>query len=368
MARIKAFLLNLGLLVALSFATGSLSSLFLAGLDWIQHNGSYVYALPILGLVFASVPFPAYLIIPASWLSHLAGASVGREGVAVAMGRVLGEKIPESPDFSKDLFSKAGMAAGFASVFGTPLAGAFFALEVGVVGKINFRHIPACLLAAFFANYVSLHVYDTKHLSYPSIFLPSFSASLCAKLALLGLFLALIALVYKRSESIIISAFDKSPVQGPLKGILAGLILFGVLSIPVFHETPGLGAEFLLRPFTAVAPDFALWKLLATNLSLGLGFKGGEATPLFLIGSHAASGFASWLSLPLGLSAAIGFVSLYGGLAKTPLAATFLGMELFGPSAWFIFLIITLIVLYGSGKKGIFASQTWADYLPKPLY
>ena len=368
MARIKAFLFNLGLLVALSFATGSLSSLFLFGLDWIQHNGSYVYALPILGLVFASVPFPAYLIIPASWLSHLAGASVGREGVAVAMGRVIGEKIPESPDFSKDLFSKAGMAAGFASVFGTPLAGAFFALEVGVVGKINFRHIPACLLAAFFANYVSLHVYDTKHLSYPSIFLPSFSASLCAKLALLGLFLALIALVYKRSESIIISAFDKSPVQGPLKGILAGLILLGVLSIPVFHETTGLGAEFLLRPFTAVAPDFALWKLLATNLSLGLGFKGGEATPLFLIGSHAASGFASWLSLPLGLSAAIGFVSLYGGLAKTPLAATFLGMELFGPSAWFIFLIITLIVLYGSGKKGIFASQTWADYLPKPLY
>ena len=368
MARIKAFLLNLGLLVALSFATGSLSSLFLAGLDWIQHNGSYLYALPILGLVFQSVPFPAYLIIPASWLSHLAGASVGREGVAVAMGRVLGEKIPESPDFSKDLFSKAGMAAGFASIFGTPLAGAFFALEVGVVGKINFRHIPACLLAAFFANYVSLHVYNTKHLSYPSIFLPSFSASLCAKLALLGLFLALIAVMYKRSESIIISAFDKSPVQGPLKGILAGLILFGVLSIPVFHETPGLGAEFLLRPFTAVSSDFALWKLLATNLSLGLGFKGGEATPLFLIGSHAASGFASWLSLPLGLSAAIGFVALYGGLAKTPLAATFLGMELFGPSAWFIYLIITLIVLYGSGKKGIFASQTWADYLPKPIY
>jgi H+/Cl- antiporter ClcA len=185
---------------------------------------------------------------------------------------------------------------------------------------------------------------------------------------LIGLFLALIALVYKRSESIIISAFDKSPVQGPLKGILAGLILYGVLTIPVFHETPGLGAEFLLRPFTAVAPDFALWKLLATNLSLGLGFKGGEATPLFLIGSHAASGFASWLSLPLGLSAAIGFVALYGGLAKTPLAATFLGIELFGPSAWFIYLIITLIVLFGSGKKGIFASQTWADYLPKPLY
>ena len=363
MARIKAFLMNLGLLLALSFATGSLSSLFLAGLDWIQHNGSYLYALPILGLVFASFPFPAYLIIPATWLSHLAGASVGREGVAVTMGRVLGERLSSS-----DLFSKAGMAAGFASIFGTPLAGAFFALEVGVVGKINFRHIPACLLAAFFANYVSLHVYGTKHLTYPSINLPAISASFYAKLALLGLFLALIAFLYKRSESIIISAFDKSPVQGPLKAILAGLILFGVLSIPVFRETIGLGSEFLLRPFEQVAPDFALWKLLATNLSLGLGFKGGEATPLFLIGSHAASGFAYWLSLPLGLSAAIGFVCLYGGLAKTPIAATFLGIELFGSSAWFVYFIITLIVLFGSGKKGIFISQTWADYLPKPLY
>ncbi|MHA8094485.1 chloride channel protein [Aquirufa lenticrescens] len=368
MARIKAFLLNLGLLVALSFATGSLSSLFLAGLDWIQHNGSYLYALPLVGLIFQSFKVPAYLIIPATWLSHLAGASVGREGTAVTMGRVLGEKIPESPDFSKALFTKAGMAAGFASVFGTPLAGAFFALEVGEVGKINFRHIPACLLAAFFANYVSLHVYGIKHLSYPSVFLPEFSSAFCAKLALLGLFLALIAFLYKRSESIIISAFDKLPVQGPLKGILAGLILFGVFNVPVFHETIGLSSEFLLRPFTSVAPDFALWKLLATNLSLGLGFKGGEATPLFLIGSHAASGFASWLALPLGLSAAIGFVSLYGGLAKTPLAATFLGMELFGPSAWFIYFIITLIVIFGSGKKGIFSNQTWADYLPKPIY
>jgi len=360
--------LNLGLLVALSFATGSLSSLFLAGLDWIQHNGSYLYALPLLGLIFQSIPFPAYLIIPATWLSHLAGASVGREGVAVTMGRVLGEKISSSTIFPKALFPKAGMAAGFASVFGTPLAGAFFALEVGEVGKINFRHIPACLLAAFFANYVGEHVYGTKHLSYPIIYLPEFSGTFYAKLALLGLFLALIAFLYKRSESFILSAFDKSPVQGYQKGILAGVILFGVLSIPVFHETHGLGAEFLLRPFTAVAPDFALWKMLATNLSLGLGFKGGEATPLFLIGSHAASGFASWLSLPLGLSAAIGFVSLYGGLAKTPLAATFLGVELFGPSAWFCYLFITLIVLFGSGKKGIISNQTWADYLPKPLY
>jgi H+/Cl- antiporter ClcA len=363
LARIKAFLLNLGLLVALSFATGSLSSLFLAGLDWIQHHGSYLYALPILGLVFQSFPFPTYLIIPATWLSHLAGASVGREGTAVTMGRVLGEKISSST-----IFPKAGMAAGFASVFGTPLAGAFFALEVGEVGKINFRHLPACLFAAFSANFVSLHVYGTKHLPYPVLFLPSFSGEFYAKLALMGLFLALIAFLYKRSESIIISAFDKLPVQGPLKGILAGLILFGVLSIPVFHETRGLGSEFLLRPFEEVAPDFALWKLLATNLSLGLGFKGGEATPLFLIGSYAASGFASWFGLPIGLAAAIGFVSLYGGLAKTPLAATLLGVELFGPSAWFCYLIVTLIVLYGSGKKGIFSNQTWADYLPKPLY
>jgi H+/Cl- antiporter ClcA len=101
---------------------------------------------------------------------------------------------------------------------------------------------------------------------------------------------------------------------------------------------------------------------------LSLGFKGGEATPLFLIGSQLASSFAPMLDIPTGLSAAIGFTCLYGGLCKTPIAASFMGIELFGVSAGLCYLICTIIVMYVSGKKGLFKTQIWSEHIPQPLY
>jgi H+/Cl- antiporter ClcA len=100
-------------------------------------------------------------------------------------------------------------------------------------------------------------------------------------------------------------------------------------------------------------------------LSLGLGYKGGEATPLFLIGSHAMASFSDLINLPGPFLAAMGFTCLYMGLTKTPIAAMCMGVELFGQDTWFCYFIVTFIVIYFSGNKGIFKSQTWANYLPK---
>jgi H+/Cl- antiporter ClcA len=99
-----------------------------------------------------------------------------------------------------------------------------------------------------------------------------------------------------------------------------------------------------------------------------LGFKGGEATPLFLIGSQAAANLQDIVSLPIGFLAALGFCSLYTGLAKTPATGMAIGCELFGSSALICYLVVTLIVMYTSGKSGLFSKQTWAPWIPKPLY
>jgi H+/Cl- antiporter ClcA len=223
---------------------------------------------------------------------------------------------------------------------------------------------------AFASNYVSLHVWDTKHVLYPLVFLPRISVSFWAYLAILGLFLGLLGLCYSRLESIISNAYGKLPIQAALKAILGGLILLGMFQIPIFTESVGIGSEFLLRPFSDhfEVMEFAPTKLLATALSLGFGFKGGEATPLFLIGSHAAASLSAYIQLPIPLLAAIGFTSLYCGLAKTPITGMLLGMELFGPQAWFCYLLCTLLVLYFSGSSGIFKNQIWPSYLPKPPY
>jgi H+/Cl- antiporter ClcA len=86
---------------------------------------------------------------------------------------------------------------------------------------------------------------------------------------------------------------------------------------------------------------------------------------LFLIGAHATAGLANLIELPGPFLAAIGFTCLYMGLTKTPIAAMCMGVELFGTDAWFCYLIVTIIVIYLTGTKGIFKSQTWANYVPK---
>ena len=383
--------------ILLSFAMGTLASLFLWGLDVIVsvRQPAYLYGLPLVGLLFyvlkskswaqintkqfINLPMPVSstlatpFILVATWISHLVGASVGREGTAIMMGGNVSAYLSEKFQFSseeKSMWVRAGMSAGFAAVFGTPLAGCFFGLEVGTVGKIHWPSFFACICMAVTANIFSLHVWGTKHVLYPLVFLPSISASFWAKLAFIGLFLGLIGLLYTRLESIIFSAYGKLTIQPALKGILAGFILLGVFQISNFSESIGLGSEFLLRPFSNefVESDFAPTKLFATALSLGLGFKGGEATPLFLIGSHAAASLSTIIEFPIPLLAAIGFTSLYCGLAKTPITGMLLGCELFGPQAWFCYLFVTLLVVYFSGKEGLFKVQPWSSYLPKPPY
>ena len=393
----KTWLFRLWLLILLAFFVGSLSSLFLWGLDMIQQIPAFLWALPFVALLLYALAdfdfakkgmnhflgkldsdhasnFPSHgplvtlYVLGSTWISQLAGASVGREGTAVLMGASIGEGIAEKWNIHKGIWIRMGMSAGFASVFGTPLAGCLFALEIGVVGKIHLKSILPCLGTAFLADWVSQHVWGTNHVSFPPIFMPAFSLLFCAKLACIGLFLGLLGLLYLRSQSIISKSLDKLPVQGPLKAILAGLFLTSLLSVPLFAESQGLGSAYLLRPFEEGSTYFAYLKLFATSLSLGLGFKGGEATPLFLIGSQAAANLADVVSLPTGFLAALGFISLYCGLTKTPLSGMAMGYELFGSAAILCDLCVTLIVMYSSGKTGLFSKQTWANWIPKPIY
>lgn len=391
------------ILLAISFSIGSASSLFLWGLEEInllrKSHLEFIYLLPFVAIVFhffyqkgfdwsksgtndlviqlnESKPLinknTGLFILIATWASHLVGASIGREGTAVLIGGSLasnlGEKL-ELEEGEKKIWIRAGISAGFASVFGTPLAGCFFGLEISKIGQIHFRSFLPCLFASFLANFTSLHVYRTKHPFYPSVFLPAITPQFCGSIALISLFLGIIALIYKRSEWIISKAFAQLPGNFYSKGLIAGLILLGIYQFSHFQESQGLGSEFLLRPFHEnVSYEFPIFKSMATILSLGLGFKGGEATPLFLIGSHASNSLSNILSIPIPLLAAIGFTCLYHGLSKTPISGMLMGIELFGSSAGFIYLFCTLVVIYLSGSQGIFKSQIWSSWIPKPMY
>lgn len=73
-----------------------------------------------------------------------------------------------------------------------------------------------------------------------------------------------------------------------------------------------------------------LWKTIYTTLTLGTGFKGGEVTPLFYIGSTLGNTLSTLMNAPVSLFAALGFIAVFAGATNTPLASTIMGIELFG--------------------------------------
>ena len=64
-------------------------------------------------------------------LTHFSGGSAGREGTAVQIGGTLTSNVADKFGFKKEdrkTIILSGLSSAFGSVFGTPLAGAFFGM------------------------------------------------------------------------------------------------------------------------------------------------------------------------------------------------------------------------------------------------
>ncbi|RYF11729.1 MAG: chloride channel protein, partial [Deltaproteobacteria bacterium] len=100
----------------------------------------------------------APMVLLGTVMTHLFGGSAGREGTAVQMGAGLADVLAHHVPWGRALrrhFLTAGIAGGFASVFGTPLAGTLFALEVVVVGRLEYVALLPALVAAVVGDAVT---------------------------------------------------------------------------------------------------------------------------------------------------------------------------------------------------------------------
>lgn len=278
----------------------------------------------------------APLILSGTLVSHLCGASVGREGTAVQMGGCLADQLSRPmrlSDKERPTLLMAGVAAGFASVFGTPVAGVLFALEVRSGGRLRFEALYPSLLAALLADQVG-RAWGIQHTHYPvEVSALPWMQSLPLML-LAGLAFGLTARAFLTMTERLGDWLAGWLPSLPLRALTVGAILAALAWWLPVDRYLGLGVPTILQAFSEPVPvhDFAA-KAALTAAAIASGFKGGEVTPLFFIGATLGNALAPTLGLPIGLLAAVGFVAVFAAAARAPIACTVMAFELFGAQA-----------------------------------
>lgn len=305
----------------------------------------------------------APLVLFGTVITHLFGGSAGREGTAVQMGGSLADQltrwIPLDPE-SRRILLICGVAGGFASVFGTPLAGAIFSLEWMLTRKMQWKSIFPAFLTAFVSDWVCQWVWGVGHTAYFVSEVPEYSLENLLWIIPAGIAFGLAARLFGEVGHQVGSQFKKWISYPPLRPLVGGIVVAGIVFWTEGYAYIGLGIPRIVEAFETPLPwyDF-LAKIGLTGLTLGSGFKGGEVTPLFFTGATLGNALATWIPLPLALLAACGFVGVFSGATNTPLACTVMGMELFGLELGIFLGLACLAAFLASGKGSIYTSQRY---------
>jgi H+/Cl- antiporter ClcA len=315
----------------------------------------------------------APLVLVGTILTHLFGGSAGREGTAIQMGASLADtlrRILKLKNHDKRLIIMAGISAGFGSVFGVPIAGFLFGMEVQKVGKIRYEGMIPCFIASMVGDLTSRYL-GAPHVLYPHFDALEIETLLIIKVAFAGLLFGLTSLAFIELTHAIKYILKKITAFTPLYPLIGGSIIV-LLSIAFgTRDYNGLSLPLIEAAVTGVGvASFAFGiKLLFTSITLGSGYLGGEVTPLFVIGSTLGFTLGRLLGIDPALLAAIGLVAVFAGASNTPLACSIMGIELFGSGVGLYIFIGCIGAYLSSGHRGIYLTQMLAvsksDTLPQ---
>jgi H+/Cl- antiporter ClcA len=193
----------------------------------------------------------APMVLISTLITHLFGGSAGREGTAVQMSGAIADqftKLFNLNNSDRKTLLVLGISSGFASVFGTPLAGALFALEVLYFSKISFKSIILSFLTAYIA-YFTVEFLPVKHTHYSIPFVPQCTIITFLWVIAAGILFGLAAMLFSRSSHLWGQLFSKSIKYPPLRPFVGGLILAIIVYFIGTTKYIGLGIPTILESF-----------------------------------------------------------------------------------------------------------------------
>lgn len=303
-------------------------------------------------------------VVPAKLFATLltigSGGSVGKEGPAAQIGGGLAYLVSKIIQLNREDTKRlviCGISAGFAAVFGTPISGAIFGAEVLYLGLLKYDVMFPCLVAGVVAHIVCRVPRSVPvRMTIPDVITTSHSVSVLIALGS-GVFFGLVALLLIQMLSLGETLWKKIRLSPELSGLLGGILLIGILSIS--PRSSGLGTSLVSTVFNeGQVPSFtAWWKIVATSITLGFGGCGGVVTPLFVIGTTSGYALGHFLGISAVLLGAFGMVAVVAAGAGTPIAASVMAIELFGPEIGTYAAIACCTAYIVVGHRSVYPSQ-----------
>lgn len=311
------------------------------------------------------------LVIPikliATVITIFAGGSAGKEGPAAQIGAGAASFIADLFRFSKEHRKKiviCGISAGFATVFGTPISGAIFGVEVLIVGIIMYDVLLPSLIAGFSA-FTTAHFLGLNYTYFDMRFSQTIPLELplIGQVVLAGLFFGIISDFFITFMKTSGKKINSIKLNVYLKAFLGGTFLI-ILSFIFGEEYFGLGLETVNNSFfsdESVVTDIPWYafilKTIFTSVTLATGGSGGVLTPLFFVGATSGNLFGTLMGDNIAFFSAIGFVSLLAGATNAPIAAIIMAIELFGTEIAPYAAVSVVITFLITGHRSVFPSQ-----------
>ncbi len=377
--------------IGIGFGVGCIGALFAICMDLAtktrEQNDFLLYFLPFAGLVIvflyrithsdhdrgtnqvlatihAESELPvkmAPLIFVSTILTHLFGGSSGREGAALQIGGSIGNQVGRLlrfDDNDRRVATMCAMSAAFSAVFGTPVAAAFFSMEVVSVGIMYYAALVPCVFSSLIAHFCA-QLFSVPHTSLSILSVPDFSFFSFSMITLLAVLCAVLSILFCLALDGGNRLFRKFLTNPYIRIFTGGVLIIALTLLCGSRDYLGAGMEQIATAVGGQAVPFAfLLKILFTVITISCGFKGGEIVPSFFIGATFGCSFGLLFGFSPSLCAAVGMISVFCGVTNCPVSSLLIAAELFGFSSVFYFLPAIAVSYMLSGYYGLYHDQT----------